>query len=485
MSVTSLLDPEMLDKLAAKIRPLAAPGAKPVLAQPLPAPKVSLSGGQPPTAPDIMADANRAEERPIMGAPKPLSAGSPTLPDVPTPPANTVPSGTGVAPRPGYKMSDAGTSVPTLGTKIKRILGDVAGYGLSAVDPGVAALIPSTPLGKIVAQRHALEGQEAQSQIGLREAQAEEAKARAAAEPAQAEEARARTAAIENPPAKEKPTPATGSTVESGGQAYQWNPQTEKYDIPIGAPKPVTTGEISHTFVDAKGNEVGVKKDGTSVVLGKARPEDEGTWSLAQDAKGNTVMFNSKTAQVRPAPAGIVSPKADNGPGKAFENASATAASKDVETARGGDFRYRSMAGSFPKAQNGDQQAMLNLLTNHIGMTLGMQKGARITKDILNEARQSAPWLQGIQAKFDSNGYLSGVTLTKPQMQQMMDLATQQRANSWAQAIESARQAGVADKLKIPADVRIRVQSPDGKFGTIPGSQLSQAEDNGYVVSPQ
>ena len=40
-----------------------------------------------------------------------------------------------------------------------------------------------------------------------------------------------------------------------------------------------------------------------------------------------------------------------------FDRSNAEAASKDVTTARGGDFRYRSMAGSLPKAKAGDQQA--------------------------------------------------------------------------------------------------------------------------------
>ena len=71
----------------------------------------------------------------------------------------------------------------------------------------------------------------------------------------------------------------------------------------------------------------------------------------------------------------------------------------------------------------GDQQAMLSLLTNHIGMTLGDQKGARITQAIIKEAQDSAPLRQRIEAKFDSRGLLSGVTLTPDQMQQMVNLA--------------------------------------------------------------
>ena len=41
----------------------------------------------------------------------------------------------------------------------------------------------------------------------------------------------------------------------------------------------------------------------------------------------------------------------------------------------------------------GDQQAMLSLVANHIGMTLGAQKGARINQAVWNEAVESAPWL--------------------------------------------------------------------------------------------
>ena len=111
------------------------------------------------------------------------------------------------------------------------------------------------------------------------------------------------------------------------------------------------------------------------------------------------------------------------------------------------------MVDSLPKAKAGDQQAMLNLLTNHIGMTLGLQKGARITKDILNEATQSAPWLARIKSKFDNQGYLSGVTLTPEQMDSMMGLAVQQRGIAWQQARESGEQAGVEKQIQFPKDL--------------------------------
>lgn len=170
----------------------------------------------------------------------------------------------------------------------------------------------------------------------------------------------------------------------------------------------------------------------------------------------------------------------ENPSGTAFNRVLGENAAKDVQTAQGADFRFRSMNDSYPKALNGDQQAMLNLLANHIGMTMGLQKGARITQALLNEAVNSTPWLQHVEASFDRNGYLSGVKLTPMQMGQMMELAKDQRSNAWQQAHDSADQAGVLDKVKIPTDAK-----PAGG-GTATGANASSSGpaigsiENGY-----
>lgn len=82
-----------------------------------------------------------------------------------------------------------------------------------------------------------------------------------------------------------------------------------------------------------------------------------------------------------------------------------------------------------------NQQAMLSLIANHIGMTLGAQKGARINQAVWNEAVASAPWIEASLAKmfhFDADkgeyvldGWKTGVTLTPDQMKQMVELAHQ------------------------------------------------------------
>ncbi len=155
--------------------------------------------------------------------------------------------------------------------------------------------------------------------------------------------------------------------------------------------------------------------------------------------------------------------KANDPGGDAFDRTIGVNAAKDVGKAQGADFRLRSMESSYPKAVKGSQQDQLNLLTNHLGMTMGLQPNARITQAILNEAIKSQPWLAGSRAKFDSRGYLSGVALGKEQMDQMMGLAKTQRMNAWQQANESAEQAGVKGRVKVPSDISGGASSGGGK----------------------
>lgn len=116
---------------------------------------------------------------------------------------------------------------------------------------------------------------------------------------------------------------------------------------------------------------------------------------------------------------------------------------KIYQPAMDADVRLATMRDNLQEGLKGDQQAMLSLLTNHIGMTLGLQKGARITKDILKEAESSTPWLAKVQAKFNDEGYLSGATLAPEQMKQMVGLAEKLRPMSWQKARSQSRAIGI------------------------------------------
>jgi len=95
--------------------------------------------------------------------------------------------------------------------------------------------------------------------------------------------------------------------------------------------------------------------------------------------------------------------------------------------------RLNIMRQNLQDAMKGDQQAMLSLLANHLGMTMGLQKGARMNQAIINEAQQSTPWLQGLKARFDDRGYLTGVTLTPEQMRSMVTLGENRLAQDQRQ----------------------------------------------------
>lgn len=90
------------------------------------------------------------------------------------------------------------------------------------------------------------------------------------------------------------------------------------------------------------------------------------------------------------------------------------------------------MEQNYQQALQGNQQAMVSLLFNHMGMTSGAVKGTRMNRANIEEAVHSTPWLSGVVAKWfhqDANGdYIfdglkGGINLTKPQMEQMMELA--------------------------------------------------------------
>lgn len=123
-----------------------------------------------------------------------------------------------------------------------------------------------------------------------------------------------------------------------------------------------------------------------------------------------------------------------------------TAVLKSYTPALDSGERFNVMAKNYEDAvSKHDQQAMLSLLANHLGMTMGLQKGARLTKDIINEAKVSRPWLQGLVATFDSEGYLSGVNLTPGQMRQMISLGRERFAEDVTKARSEARYQGADD----------------------------------------
>jgi len=201
---------------------------------------------------------------------------------------------------------------------------------------------------------------------------------------------------------------------------------------------------------------------------------ETGLYEPTTDANGRTVKFDKRTGNTSPI-SGVE--------GAPVLSATQSAELKTIEEdARGADTRLRVMNANLPRALKGDQQAMVSLLANHIGMTLGMQKGARINQAVWEEAQKSVPFFQGIKAKFDDRGYLSGVTLTPEQMQQMVELGRERRAAQWQQVHDTMAQFGATDFTHvIPKDI---LGGPNGpatapKVGTIDGGYKFKGGDPG------
>ena len=145
--------------------------------------------------------------------------------------------------------------------------------------------------------------------------------------------------------------------------------------------------------------------------------------------------------------------------------------------------RMNVMTESYEKAvKNHDQQAMLNLLANHLGMTMGLQKGARMTRDIVNEAKQSQPWLQGMESKFDKDGYLSGVTLSPNQMRQMVGLGQERYAEDAKKSRATAQYLGAKDDgpERVPGKATINYYL--GLSGGDPNKAKQLATQDGWTV---
>ena len=145
--------------------------------------------------------------------------------------------------------------------------------------------------------------------------------------------------------------------------------------------------------------------------------------------------------------------------------------------------RLNVMTESYEKAvKDHDQQAMLNLLANHLGMTMGLQKGARLTKDIINEAKQSQPWLAGLQSKFDKDGYLSGVTLSPNQMRQMVALGQERYTEDVKKSRATSQYMGATDDgpQRIPGPATVRFYT--GKANGDPARAKALAVADGWSV---
>jgi hypothetical protein len=175
---------------------------------------------------------------------------------------------------------------------------------------------------------------------------------------------------------------------------------------------------VANTKAENALDVAGVKTDSAENIAADKNTSNQTIAGQKLDSAENIAQLHDQTkSTIARANQQLQSEKAKSGGGKA----------DPLVRSSYGDYQnsvsqLNKMNESLPAALKGDQQAMVNILMNHVGMTLGAQKGARMNQAVIKEAEQSAPWLGRINASFDSQGYLSGVKLTPDQMHSMIAL---------------------------------------------------------------
>jgi len=316
--------------------------------------------------------------------------------------------------------------------KTKHVLSTIGNIAGDIFAPSTMALIPGTQLhneqqqGQRIRDLQQLEGEDREDQQQFDKEQQEQLK-----QPllnAETRKTNAEAAKDENP----QPEPLQHLETDQG--IFAFNPKTKEL-TPLTFQgktlmKPTTAKEISPV-------------------------QDLQSQILAAEEKGDTATANTLQKRLRDltpnAEASLAAQMArfaasQSEKGDKQDTQTRQAAYKAFQPALDSGERFNVMAKNYEDAiKNHDQQAMLSLLANHLGMTMGLQKGARLTKDIIHEAEQSRPWLQGISAKFDKNGVLAGVTLTPEQMRQMVDLGRGRFNEDTVKARNEARYLGAQD----------------------------------------
>lgn len=93
----------------------------------------------------------------------------------------------------------------------------------------------------------------------------------------------------------------------------------------------------------------------------------------------------------------------------------------------------------------------MQFVANHIAMTFGAVKGARVGRDLIEQHVQARDLDQATEAA--AQKVLSGGIITYSQAQQMMQTAAINRKRAWQQAKDAATQYGVPDAVRMPADL--------------------------------
>jgi hypothetical protein len=327
---------------------------------------------------------------------------------------------------------------PGIGGKILHALSVAGNIAGDIFAPSTMAMIPQTDLGRRV-QESGL----SQRLMGLQQEDSED-QARAAT-----------TAKTQEETAEEPDKDAAGNALTKAQTA---NLESETTDRDAAAQNPALATAYAHAVNQAIKEGRDPQQDPIVQSLGRSivalqpgqnkAPEAPKTIQLEENGKPHQMGWNPQTNKydIDMGESGEKPPTVNVNEGHKEELAQKQQVFKTYQPVMDSAERMNVMTKNYEDAvKNHNQQAMLSLLYNHMGMTMGLQKGARMTQQLISEAQQSQPWLQGIKAKFDKDGVLTGVVLSPPQMRDMVSLAQDRYKEDVGKARNEAGYLGATD----------------------------------------
>jgi hypothetical protein len=177
------------------------------------------------------------------------------------------------------------------------------------------------------------------------------------------------------------------------------------------------TTQTTNFYVDNDGNRQGVQVTNTSQreVPAGVIPHAEGAGAAAGAPTATTPPAASPAPSIRPlGPVGYVGSLEYK---QLVKNA--TTAQKTFADA---STNYKAMLASGTAAAKGDGEAQVAVIANYLKTVVGGQgSGVRITKAEWDAVTATRPFLQGIQAHFSPDGYMTGAAISPKQITQMIE----------------------------------------------------------------
>ena len=404
---------------------------------------------------------------------------------------DTVPA-TGTAPAinphvaEAQRMEQSGTGVSQAKAKHPFWGGVLRGLDVAAsiASPGTALAIPGTTL-----HHNALIGQ--QERLANQDVSREEKQA-------QTGDLEAQTQQRLNPQPKEE---EQGKTVTTDEGIFQWNPQTHTYDTKVGdAPggrgqvvqtdqgpillppgktegAPITVGGqpakapqkpgndfeqyykdylTDNNLPDSSHNRLRARKEYAQAGHITVNSGNEGTWQMAEDEHGKTILYNSKTGETRAAPANL------HAKGSFAKTVGPTEDAKNYATT------YIQSGNFTGPGDEALQEKFFELAKPSTGF--------RMTQPQINQLQQSRNWMNGLEGR--AYHALHGTWFSDSQRQQIVDTM-----NQLATAKEQTLGGSPSGAPTPGGGGMVNMTAPDGTTKPVPADQVEHYKSLGAKVA--